>query len=165
VQLCLEGYYDGTSIHRIIKQFMVQMGDPTGTGKGGESIWGRPFKDEIHGRIKFNHRGQVAMANENAPHTNQSQFFITLGACEWLNKKHTIFGKVTGNTIFNVLRIGDADTNEQDRPLEPITVVQTEVLMNPFDDIIPRDLSKKTISNNKDSKQPPTETAKDKIKV
>lgn len=78
------------------------------------------------------------MANENAPHTNHSQFFITLGACEWLNKKHTIFGKVTGNTIFNVLRIGEVDTNEQDRPLEPITILQTEVLLNPFDDIIPR---------------------------
>jgi len=60
---------------------------------GGKSIWGRPFKDEAHGRIKFNHRGQVAMANENAPNTNQSQFFITLDACEWLDRKHTIFGK------------------------------------------------------------------------
>eukprot|EP01036_Dinobryon_divergens_P036363 gene36363-47331_t len=59
---------------------MVQMGDPTGTGTGGSSICGRPFKDELHGRIKFNHRGQVAMANENKPHTNQSQFFVTLDA-------------------------------------------------------------------------------------
>ena len=56
----------------------IQTGDPTGTGTGGKSIWGRPFKDEFHGRIKFNHRGQVAMANENKPHSNQSQFFITL---------------------------------------------------------------------------------------
>ena len=56
IQLCLEGYYDRTEVHRIIKGFMVQMGDPTGTGSGGKSIWNKPFKDEIHSRIKFNHR-------------------------------------------------------------------------------------------------------------
>lgn len=127
VQLCLEGYFDHTSVHRIIKGFMMQMGDPTGTGKGGTSIWGRPFKDEIHGRIHFNHRGQIAMANENAPHTNQSQFFITLDACEWLNKKHTIFGKVTGTTIFNVVRMGEFEVGEEDRPVDPVTVNSVEV--------------------------------------
>ena len=58
---------------------MIQTGDPSGTGKGGSSIWNKPFKDEVHGRIRFNHRGQLAMANENTPHSNQSQFFITLG--------------------------------------------------------------------------------------
>lgn len=73
---------------------MVQGGDPTGTGKGGESIYGKPFRDEIHTRIKFNHRGQVAMANENQPGTNHSQFFYTLDNAPHLDKKHTIFGKV-----------------------------------------------------------------------
>jgi cyclophilin family peptidyl-prolyl cis-trans isomerase len=101
IQLSLEGYYDGNEVHRVIKDFMIQTGDPTGTGKGGSSIWGRPFKDEIHGRIKFNHRGQVAMANENRPNTNQSQFIITLGECDWLNRKHTIFGKVTQQLHLN----------------------------------------------------------------
>jgi len=104
----------------------------------GSSIWGRPFKDELHGRIKFNHRGQVAMANENKPHTNQSQFFITLDACEWLNRKHTIFGKVTGSTVFNVLRMGECEVGEDDRPIESIKILSCEVLWNPFDDIIPR---------------------------
>jgi len=141
IQLSLEGYYDNTPINRIIKDFMVQMGDPTGTGTGGESIWSRPFKDEIHGRIKFNHRGQVAMANENKPNSNHSQFFITLGACEWIDRKHTIFGKVTGNTIFNVIRMGEADIDNKDRPTEIIKILSVEVLWNPFDDIIPRDLS------------------------
>jgi peptidyl-prolyl cis-trans isomerase SDCCAG10 len=65
IQLSLEGYYDGTLFHRVIKDFMAQGGDPTNSGKGGASSWGRPFKDEIHGRIKFNHRGQLAMANES----------------------------------------------------------------------------------------------------
>jgi peptidyl-prolyl cis-trans isomerase SDCCAG10 len=140
IQLALEGYYDNTVIHRIIKGFMIQMGDPTGTGTGGKSIWGRPFKDEIHGRLKFNHRGQVAMANENAPNTNQSQFFVTLDACAWLDRKHTIFGKVTGNTIFNVIRVGDADVGGEggDRPLDELKIKGIEVLWNPFDDIVPR---------------------------
>lgn len=89
-------------------------------------------------RLRFTHRGIVAMANENKPNTNTSQFFITLGACEHLKGKHTIFGKVTGNTIFNVTRIGEADTGADDRPVSPIKVTSIEVLYNPFDDIVPR---------------------------
>ena len=117
---------------------MVQMGDPTGTGFGGESIWGKPFKDEVHGRIKFNHRGLVAMANSNKPNSNQSQFFITLDSCDWLNGKHTIFGKVTGNTIFNLLRMGEVDVDQNERPVDPIKLLRVAVLANPFDDIVPR---------------------------
>eukprot|EP01032_Pedospumella_encystans_P008584 gene8584-10170_t len=155
IQLSLEGYYDSTIVHRIVKGFMVQMGDPTGTGTGGKSIWGRPFKDEAHGRIKFNHRGQVAMANENAPNTNQSQFFITLDACEWLDRKHTIFGKVTGNTIFNVLRLGEVETGGEggDRPLEELKIKGVEVLWNPFDDIVPRDLGKSKTDSSANNAQ------------
>ena len=80
VQLCLEGYYDNTIFHRIIKDFMAQGGDRSGTGEGGETIFENAdtFKDEFHSRIKFNHRGQVACANENKRDTNKSQFFITL---------------------------------------------------------------------------------------
>lgn len=88
--------------------------------------------------MKFNHRGQVAMANENRPNTNQSQFFITLGECEWINRKHTIFGKVTGNTIFNVLKLGEVEVGPDDRPIDPILITKVEVLWNPFDDIVPR---------------------------
>lgn len=138
IQLALEGYYDNTEVNRVIKGFMVQMGDPTNTGQGGTSIWDRPFKDEVHGRIKFNHRGQIAMANANRPHSNLSQFFITLDNCDWLNGKHTIFGKVTGSTIFNVLRMGEVDTDGQDKPVDSIRILAMEVLSNPFDDIVPR---------------------------
>ncbi|CAM9619133.1 unnamed protein product, partial [Scytosiphon promiscuus] len=138
VQLAMEGYYDNTVFHRVIRQFMVQGGDPTGTGKGGESIYGKPFRDEIHTRIKFNHRGQVAMANENEPGTNHSQFFFTLDKAPHLDKKHTIFGKITGNTIFNALRMGDIDADKDDRPLDPPRLISVEVLLNPFDDIVPR---------------------------
>eukprot|EP00741_Cyanophora_paradoxa_P014967 tig00020830_g14440.t1 len=137
VQLCLEGYYEDTIFHRIISKFMIQGGDPTGTGKGGDSIYGEPFIDEFHSRIKFNHRGQVAMANfgENQ---NGSQFFVTLDKCEWLDRKHTIFGKVTGPTIFNAIKMGEVETDNDDRPLQPPKIISCEVLSNPFDDIVPR---------------------------
>ncbi|CAM9171691.1 unnamed protein product [Chrysoparadoxa australica] len=138
VQLCLEGYYDNTIFHRVIPKFMVQGGDPTGSGQGGESIYGKAFKDEPHQRIKFNHRGQVACANENVPNSNHSQFFFTMDKCEWIDKKHTIFGKITGNTIFNALRMGSVDTDANDRPIDPIRLESAEVLLNPFDDCVPR---------------------------
>jgi peptidyl-prolyl cis-trans isomerase SDCCAG10 len=117
----------------------VPLGDPTNTGTGGESIWGKPFKDEVHGRIRFNHRGQVAMANSNRPNSNGSQFFITLDNCDWLNGKHTIFGKVAGNTMFNVLRMGETEVNnETEKPSDPIELLSVNVINNPFPEIIPR---------------------------
>ncbi|KAK3241302.1 hypothetical protein CYMTET_48920 [Cymbomonas tetramitiformis] len=146
VQLCMEGYYDDTVFHRIIKNFMVQGGDPTGTGKGGDSIYGEHFKDEFHSRLRFSHRGLVAMANENTPNTNGSQFFFTLDACTWLEKKHTIFGKVTGDTIYNLLEIGKMETDETDRPEDPMPKIKNvEVLWNPFEDIEPRHTMKPAV--------------------
>ena len=168
VQLCLEGYFDDCPVHRVIKGFMMQTGDPSGTGTGGLSIWSTPFKDEVHARIKFNHRGQVAMANEQKPNSNHSQFFITLDACEWLNKKHTIFGKVTGVTMFNLLRLNDVEVGENDRPLESVKIKRCQVLMNPFDDIIPRDLhALKAASNSAgdQSKKEPTRKATRDLKL
>lgn len=168
VQLCLEGYFDDCPVHRVIKGFMMQTGDPSGTGTGGLSIWSTPFKDEVHARIKFNHRGIVAMANEQKPNSNHSQFFITLDACEWLNKKHTIFGKVTGVTMFNLLRLNDVEVGENDRPLEPVKIKRCQVLMNPFDDIIPRDLhALKAASNSAvdQSKKEPTRKATRDLKL
>lgn len=139
IQLCLEGYYDNTIFHRIVKDFIVQGGDPTGTGFGGESIYGQPFADEFHSRLKYRHRGMVGMANTGRDQ-NRSQFFITLGPAGELEGKNTPFGKVTGNTIFNVLKLGEQEVNEEDRPLYPPRILAAEVLSNPFDDIVPRDL-------------------------
>ncbi|MEW5301137.1 MAG: hypothetical protein WDW36_004016 [Sanguina aurantia] len=138
VQLCLEGYYDNTRFHRVIKDYLVQGGDPTGTGEGGTSVYGEPFRDEFHSRLKFNHRGLLACANENEPHTNGTQFFLTLGPADWLDKKNTIFGKVTGDSIYNLIRIGELQADEQDVPLFPPVITDAEVLWNPFDDIVPR---------------------------
>lgn len=137
IQLCLEGYYDNTIFHRVVPEFIVQGGDPTGTGTGGESIYGKPFRDEFHSRLRFIRRGLVAMANAG-PHDNGSQFFFTLGRADELNSKHTIFGKVTGDTVYNLLRLAEVDIGEDDRPVNPHKIRTTEVLFNPFEDIIPR---------------------------
>ena len=137
VQLCLEGYYDGCIFHRVIRDFMAQTGDPTGTGKGGESVFGSKFKDEFHSRLRFTHRGLIAMASEG-PDTNGSQFFVTLDRCEWLDRKHTIFGKVTGNSLYNLHRFNELEVDAADRPEFAPRIERCEVLLEPFDDIVPR---------------------------
>ncbi|XAR57604.1 Peptidylprolyl isomerase [Bertholletia excelsa] len=162
VQLCLEGYYENTTFHRIIKSFLVQGGDPTGTGTGGESVYGSVFADEFHSRLRFNRRGIVACANAGTPHSNGSQFFITLDRCDWLDKKHSIFGKVTGDSIYNLARLGDIETDKDDRPLDPPPkITSVEVLWNPFDDIVPRVAPTRSLltstvdADNKASKKKP----------
>nr|KAJ3422340.1 hypothetical protein HK105_000159 [Polyrhizophydium stewartii] len=122
----LEGFYDNTIFHRVVKDFIVQGGDPTGTGSGGESIYGEPFADEFHSRLRFTHRGLLAM------------FFFTLGKTEELNRQNTIFGKIVGDTIYNLLKIGEMDVGENERPLYPPKILGASILNNPFDDIIPR---------------------------
>ncbi|CAL8385054.1 spliceosome-associated protein CWC27 homolog [Gadus morhua] len=148
VQLCMEGYYDNTGFHRVVQEFIVQGGDPTGTGSGGESIYGRPFKDEFHSRLRFIRRGLVAMANAG-PHDNGSQFFFTLARADELNNKHTIFGKVTGDTVYNMIRLAEVECDSDERPLNPHKIKTAEVLHSPFDDIIPRESKKK----NKDKEE------------
>uniref|UniRef100_A0A8C4XVI8 Peptidyl-prolyl cis-trans isomerase n=1 Tax=Falco tinnunculus TaxID=100819 RepID=A0A8C4XVI8_FALTI len=90
--LCASNYYNGCVFHRNIKGFMVQTGDPLGTGKGGNSIWGKKFEDEFSEYLKHSVRGVVSMAN-NGPNTNGSQFFITYGKQPHLDMKYTVFGK------------------------------------------------------------------------
>jgi len=139
VQLCLEGYYNKTNFHRVIKDFMVQGGDPTGSGTGGESIYGGPFEDEFHSRLQFRRRALVACANEaNKPNSNRSQFFITLARSDWLTKKNTIFGTVTGDTVYNLMKFNDLEVDSEDKPIDPPHVISTEVAWNPFDDMVPR---------------------------
>ncbi|SZF03346.1 unnamed protein product [Blumeria hordei] len=166
LQHCLDGYYDNTIFHRLVPNFILQGGDPTGTGNGGESIYdcgaysesreeggiwpmedrngknagplGVGFKDEFHSRIKFNRRGLLGMANEG-PDSNGSQFFITLDSTPELQGKNTLFGRVAGDTIYNVALIGEAEVGEGERPLYPTKITSVEILVNPFKDMIRRE--------------------------
>ncbi|KAM9735330.1 spliceosome-associated protein CWC27 homolog [Menidia menidia] len=159
VQLCMEGYYDGTMFHRVVRDFIIQGGDPTGTGTGGESIYGRPFKDEFHSRLRFIRRGLVAMANAG-PHDNGSQFFFTLGRADELNNKHTIFGKVTGDTVYNMLRLADVECDAEERPLKPHKIRVAEVLHSPFDDIEPREKKGKKEKDKEEAKKSQSKATK-----
>ena len=153
---------------------MIQTGDPTNTGGGGESIYSADFRDEFHSRLKFNHRGVVAMNNKNKPNSNGSQFFITLEKCEEMNKKFTIFGKVTGPTYFNAVNISNLTADEDGKPImnnkdEIPKIVNTEVVINPFKDLKPtvdiETIEKRTKINNKAEDNNVKKKKKKKLKI
>ena len=125
VGLVEKKYYDGIIFHRVIPQFMIQGGDPTGTGMGGESLWGKPFEDEVDPNVKFDKTGLLAMANAG-PGTNGSQFFITTAKTEWLHMRHTIFGEViSGYDV--VEKIESTQTGAQDKPVEAQTIISARI--------------------------------------
>src|SRR5881628_1337085 len=121
VKLANDGFYDGVVFHRVIPDFMIQGGDPTGTGKGGP---GYQFEDEFnHHKVE---RGALAMANAG-PNTNGSQFFIvTADACPWLDGKHTVFGKVTSGMDV-VDKISAVETDASDRPRESVLIERIDL--------------------------------------
>lgn len=125
IGLVEKGYYDGLIFHRVIKDFMIQGGDPNGTGMGGESVWGVPFEDELSASVKFDKPGILAMANAG-PNTNGSQFFITTAPTPWLNMRHTIFGEVVAGYDV-VKRIGDSPTGPGDRPVSEIKIIRAYI--------------------------------------
>ena len=148
------GYYNGIIFHRVIKDFMIQGGDPTGTGMGGESIWGRSFEDEFTPEL-HNFKGALCMANAG-PNTNGSQFFIVqastvpegmveqmkelpnnfppecveayekLGGTPWLDYRHSVFGQVVEG-IDVVDAIANANTGPNDKPIEEISIISIDV--------------------------------------
>lgn len=120
------GYYDGIVFHRIITDFMLQCGDPTGTGRGGESIWGKNFEDECTADLGFDKKGILAMANAG-PGTNGSQFFITTAKTPWLNMRHTIFGEVTAGYDI-VETIEGVETDGSDKPIETQKIIKATVI-------------------------------------
>ena len=122
LELARKGYYNNTIFHRIIADFMVQGGDPTGTGRGGTSIYGRHFEDEITDELRHTGAGIVSMAN-SGPNTNGSQFFITLAPTQHLDGKHTIFGRLaTGIRVLQ--KIGAVNTDNNDRPLTEVRLTK-----------------------------------------
>ncbi len=114
-------YYDGIIFHRVIKNFMIQGGDPTGTGTGGSSIWNKEFKNEYAPNLVFDQPYLLAMANRG-PNTNGSQFFITVASTPWLNGHYTIFGKVIkGKKIVD--KISHVETVKPgDRPVKKVII-------------------------------------------
>lgn len=149
--LVAKNYYDGIIFHRVIKDFMIQGGDPTGTGMGGQSLWGAPFEDEFSNEL-FNIRGALSMANAG-PATNGSQFFIVQnqnmpaqmeeqmvaagypkeiieayrqGGTPWLDHRHTVFGQVvSGMEIID--EIANVETGIQDKPVEDVVIKTIEI--------------------------------------
>ena len=158
VRLAQKGYYDGTTFHRVISDFMIQGGDPQGDGTGGTSIWNHPFEDEFS-RELFNLRGALSMAN-SGPNTNGSQFFIVQnknmpkryikqmepagypkeiinaykqGGTQWLDGSHTVFGQViSGRDIVD--KIAKAKKNKLDKPLEDIKIDSIKINKSIFND-------------------------------
>lgn len=122
------GYYNGIAFHRIIKNFMIQGGDPTESGRGGKSIWGKAFKDEFKGKL-FDKVGVLAMANAG-PHTNGSQFFITTAPTPWLNGHHTIFGQATKNSMETLKKLNSVQTfgpSSGDKPQERQEIIKAYI--------------------------------------
>jgi peptidyl-prolyl cis-trans isomerase-like 1 len=125
-ELARRGYYNGTVYHRIIPNFMIQGGDPTGTGRGGSSIYGEKFEDEISPSLKHTGAGILSMAN-SGPNTNGSQFFITLAPTPWLDGKHTIFGRVKSGMKV-VQKMGGVQTDSEDRPKEQMAIIRAKIV-------------------------------------
>ncbi|KAI9794092.1 MAG: Peptidyl-prolyl cis-trans isomerase cyp8 [Piccolia ochrophora] len=132
VQLAKKGYYKDVAFHRNIRNFMIQGGDPTGTGKGGTSIWGKNFNDEFDGPLTHDARGVMSMANKGK-NTNSSQFFITYRPTTHLDRKHTIFGRVVGG-LDTLSRLENAPTDSKDRPTGELAIRDVVVFVDPFDE-------------------------------
>ena len=124
-KLAEKGYYNGIIFHRVIAGFMIQGGDPTGTGRGGESVWNADFEDEVTSSVSFDREGILAMANRG-PNTNGSQFFITVAPQPSLNMGYTIFGEVVfGMDIVHAIE--NTSTGEGDRPIEDQKIIKAYV--------------------------------------
>lgn len=125
IGLVEKGYYNGIIFHRVIKSFMIQGGDPTGTGRGGESLWGGKFTDEVSRDVTFDKPGLLAMANAG-PNTNGSQFFITTVPTPHLNMKHTIFGEVS-NGYDIVEAIEQTPVDAASRPIDEVKIINAYI--------------------------------------
>ncbi|KAI8904101.1 hypothetical protein EDD86DRAFT_195050 [Gorgonomyces haynaldii] len=134
LKLCEKGFYNNIRFHRLIRNFMIQGGDPTGTGTGGTSLWGKPFEDEFNKHLHHTSRGILSMANKGK-NTNTCQFFITFKATPHLDGKHTIFGKLVGGQRTLDL-MENTGTNDKDEPVHQIVIESVDIVRDPFQEII-----------------------------
>ncbi|XP_022666949.1 peptidyl-prolyl cis-trans isomerase-like 2 isoform X3 [Varroa destructor] len=167
IKLCEREYYDGSIFHRSIRNFILQGGDPTGTGRGGESAWGEPFSDEFKSHLVHQGRGVLSMAN-SGPNTNKSQFFITYRSCRHLDNKHTVFGKVVGG-LPTLQTIEEIETDNKDRPIEEVRLIKATVFVNPFqeadDELAKKRDEEKAIQEGEELKERRRENSKVKLKT
>jgi peptidyl-prolyl cis-trans isomerase-like protein 2 len=161
VRLAQKGYYKGVAFHRNIKNFMIQGGDPSGTGRGGTSIWGKNFQDEFEGPLTHNARGIMSMANKGK-NTNSSQFFILYRPSKHLDRKHTIFAKVVdGMDILD--KMEDVPTDGSDRPLNKIFIKDVVVFIDPFEEFLKEKNQKEVAEEHKAEIQRQGGTDDDKL--
>ncbi|KAL4787051.1 cyclophilin-like domain-containing protein [Aspergillus varians] len=180
LQHCMDNYYAGTIFHRIVPDFIIQGGDPTGTGSGGTSIYEYPefeydpdardpnekvvLRDELHSRLRYNRRGLVGMA-KSEDGSYGSQFFITLANTEReLNGQCTLFGRIEGDTLYNMLKIADADRVEgTERPVYPVKITSCEVGdLGPFADKV---MKRQIIATGPKTEEKPAAKKKKKAKA
>ncbi|KAI0304773.1 cyclophilin-like protein [Russula brevipes] len=152
LMLARQGKYNDCLFHRLVPGFMVQTGDPTGTGSGGQSYWGTPFRDEydLKGAARHDSRGVVAMANKGS-NTNGSQFYITFKPTSNLDKKHTVFGKLVGgeDVLDTLEKLPRKDGTE--RPVKPVKITEVVIYQDPFEDYkirLAKKLAKKAEAQN-----------------
>ena len=150
IRLAQKGYYNGVPFHRNIRNFMIQTGDPTGTGRGGSSIWNKNFEDEFEGPQKHDARGVVSMANKGK-NTNSSQFFIAYRPAAHLDRKHTIFGRVAEG-LDTLKLLEDTPVDKDNRPKEEIEIVEAVVLIDPFEEFMAAKYSKEAAELTKSEK-------------
>lgn len=132
IMLAKRGDYKNVIFHRNIKNFMIQGGDPTGTGRGGKSFWEKDFNDEIQGPLSHNERGIVSMANKGK-NTNSSQFFITYKEAKHLDRKHTIFGKVVGG-MDTLEKMENSPVDSSNKPISDIIMTDIIIFIDPFEE-------------------------------
>ncbi|KAJ1762655.1 cyclophilin peptidyl-prolyl cis-trans isomerase Cyp8 [Coemansia sp. RSA 1807] len=140
IKLATSGYYNGTKFHRSIKNFMLQGGDPTGTGSGGKSYWGTAFKDEFGKKLSHSERGVLSMANRG-PNTNTSQFFILYREAKHLDRKHAIFGRVVGG-LPALSKMEAVPCDDNDCPKKDIVISKVSVFVDPYAEFAQRQARK-----------------------
>ena len=135
LSLARSKYFEYQIFHRLIPNFMIQGGDPTGSGRGGQSFFGGPFPDEFDDRLRHEEPGIVSMANSGKKNDNKSQFFITFAPCPHLDRKHTVFGKIVGG-MADFMRLNATPTNSSDVPIDPIRIERVVVVEDPFEAVV-----------------------------